>query len=152
MTATKRKGVGARFLDELQRRLAPLLESNGFKKSGRSYYRVYNDRRYDVIEMRVTIYGSFEHSRFTIEVYQHDAHKDSRHTQHWKTFPTNESNVFCRNIGDFIPDGHEQWWNVRETTDAASISNEVAKLLEGVVIPYFGSWGPGKRPLFTAAW
>jgi len=39
-----------------------------------------------------------------------------------------------------------------KTTDAASISNEVAKLLEGVVIPYFGSWGPGKRPLFTAAW
>src|SRR5262245_53620534 len=55
------KGVGARSLDELQRRLTPLLKANGFKKSGRCYYRVHNERRYDVIELRASIFGSFEH-------------------------------------------------------------------------------------------
>jgi hypothetical protein len=146
------KGVGARYLDELQRRLAPLLKANGFKKSGRCHFRIHNNRRYDVIELRVSIYGSLERSRFTAELYQHDSQLEDRGTRRWKTFPKSGSNVFSRNIGTFRPDGHQHWWELSETTDTTAIGDEVAKLLEEVVIPYFGHWGQSHRPFIVPAW
>ncbi len=152
MRESAKKGVGARFLDSLQERLGPMLKLHGFKKLGRCYYRVHNGRRYDVIELRVNIFGSAEESSFTAEIYQHDGLRDDPHARHWKKFPTTESNVFSRNIGTFMPGGLQHWWELRESTDVAAIGNEVAELLEKQVIPYFGSWGESSRPFKVPAW
>ncbi len=146
------KGVGAQFLDSLQEHLATLMKTNGFKKSGRCYFRVHEKRRYDVIEFRGSIYGSAERSRFTCEVYQHDARKDDPHARQWKRFPTTGSNVFSRNIGDFMPGGRQHWWDLDGATDIQTLSNEIERLIKEQVIPYFGSWGPTKKPFIVPAW
>jgi Domain of unknown function (DUF4304) len=152
MTEADAKGVGARFLDALQERLGPMLKKSGFKKSGRCYFRVHNGRRYDVIELRASIYGSADSSRFTVEVYQHDAHKDDPHARRWKKFPTTGSNIFNRNIGGFLPSGHQHWWDLSESTNEEALCDELAGLMEAQVIPYFGEWGPTNRPFIVPAW
>lgn len=120
------KGVGARFLDSLQAHLAPVMKTNGFKKSGRCYFRGLEERRYDVIELRVTLYGSAEQSRFTCEVYQHDARKDDPQARHWTKFPTTGASVFSRNIGSYRPGGHQHWWDLDGGVDLEALTTGAA--------------------------
>ena len=112
------------------------LESEEFKKSGRSFHRQ-KDELLQVVNFQTTRLNTPDEAQFTINLnvvlpFYHEKWTG----QPLPKNPGSAAAICSRRLGHILPDGTDRWWTVTPSTDCAAVSREVAELICAVGLLY----------------
>jgi hypothetical protein len=114
----------------------PLLKPHGFKTRGNGFWRQSDGLLHDV-GFQASMWGSSNSGRFTINV-------GVTHPQMYALFlrrpvaknPSSAHWPITQRIGFLMPEKHDHWWSVDETTDVPKLGEGIAKVLRTAALPF----------------
>ena len=117
----------AKFIDDVIRRdLAKRLRSEGYRKSGRTFYSA-NDTRTAVVNVQASRNNFGDSGTFTINcgVYFPDVASITKAIPFTGRFPKEHNCTIRERIGRLM-DGNDFWWPINSNTDFSSLAKDVA--------------------------
>lgn len=124
-------------LDRVYAPTLELLKAAGFKKRGRTLYRVGTDSS-DVINLQASQWNTVSEMQFTANLGTHQVDLAKELKRQRTTLPQKvEECMLQERIGWVMPDQLDVWWRIDSEHTEEHASLALTKAVEGYVLPWF---------------
>lgn len=126
-----------RTLDRVCAPLAAVLKANGFRKSGRTFFR-HGDDFADVLNVQASQWNTSHSMSFTVNVGAHQSELAAQLRCQRGTLPQRvELCMLGARIGSLMPAGLDHWWEVAPETSEEDVAQSLLEAVERWVFPWF---------------